>query len=136
MDTDKSSVRTSGNVRLDISNAIVAIQKELYGRGPTKAQTHIGDDLVVVVLQGGYSRAENTLVAAGRDDAVNESRLAMQDTLEEPSVTVVQRLTGRAVRSFMSANDPEQEYQVEVFVLEPESGPAPPEPPGGASAGS
>jgi uncharacterized protein YbcI len=136
MDTDKSSVRTSGNVRLDISNAIVAIQKELYGRGPTKAQTHIGDDLVVVVLQGGYSRAENTLVAAGRDDAVNESRLAMQDTLEEPSVTVVQRLTGRAVRSFMSANDPEQEYQVEVFVLEPESGPAPPEPPGGTSAGS
>jgi uncharacterized protein YbcI len=109
----------SGNVLLDISNALVGIHKQFYGRGPTKARTYMMDDLVAVVLQGGYSRAEHTLVDRGRQAAVTQTRLAMQETIEGASVAVVERLTGRKVRSVMSANEPFQELQAELFLLEP-----------------
>ncbi|HEX6461081.1 MAG TPA: Na-translocating system protein MpsC family protein [Thermoleophilaceae bacterium] len=122
-----SQTPTSGNLLLDIANAFVAIHKEFYGRGPTKARAHVGRDLVVVLLQGGYSRAEQTLHAHGRDDAIHESRLAMQATMEDTAVITIERLTGRKVYSFMSANEPNREMQAEVFVLEPEDSPAEPE---------
>jgi uncharacterized protein YbcI len=108
----------AGSVLLEISNALVGIHKEFYGRGPTKARTYVWDDLVVVVLQGGYSRAEQTLVEAGRDEAVTQTRLAMQETIEDASREAIERLTARTVRSFMSANDPEQELQTEIYLLE------------------
>jgi uncharacterized protein YbcI len=80
----------------------------------------MSDDLVVVVLQGGYTRAEQTLIAAGQNDTVIESRLAMKQAIEEVGISTIERLTGRRVRSFMSASDPRQQIQAEVFQLEQE----------------
>jgi uncharacterized protein YbcI len=109
----------SKNLLLEISNALVGIHKEYYGRGPTKARTYISDDLVVVTLQGGYTRAESKLVETGHGESVLHTRLAMQDAIEDASRATIERLTGRNVRSFMSGNDPEQELQAEIFLLEP-----------------
>jgi uncharacterized protein YbcI len=110
---------SSKNLLLEISNALVGIHKEYYGRGPTKARMYISDDLVVVVLQGGYSRVEQTLVDTGRSESVLQTRLTMQETMEDTTRKEIERLTGRKVRSFMSGNDPDQELQTEVFLLEP-----------------
>jgi uncharacterized protein YbcI len=119
-DTTRQSTEPSGNLLLDIANAFVGIHKEYFGRGPTKARAQVMRDLVVVLLQGGYSRAEQTLHEHGRDDAVTETRMAMQATMEDACVETIERLTGRTVYSFMSANDPSHELQAEIFVLEPE----------------
>jgi hypothetical protein len=43
----------------------------------------------------------------------------MQETIEDTSRDAIERLTGRRVRSFMSGNDPDQELQAEIFLLEP-----------------
>jgi uncharacterized protein YbcI len=117
-ESTRTGASESGNVLLDIANSFVALQKERYGRGPDKARAHISRDLVVVVLEGGYSRAEQTLSEHGRSDVVDEARQALQATIEDPGVEVIERLTGRKVRSFMSANDAENELQAEIFVLE------------------
>jgi uncharacterized protein YbcI len=118
----------SGNILLDIANAFVTIQKEFFGRGPTRARAQVTRDLVVVLLEGGFSRAEQTLHEHGRDDAVNEGRQAMHATIEERCIEAIERLLGRKVYSFMSASDASHELQAELFVLESEDA----DPPGDA----
>ena len=50
-----------GDVLTAISDGMVALLKEFYGRGPTRAKSYYEDDLVVCLLRGGFSRVEQTL---------------------------------------------------------------------------
>src|SRR3954454_256014 len=111
-----------GQVLLDLSNAVVRIHKQFYGKGPTKARSHLSHDLLTVVLEGGYTRSEQTLHDRGFDEQVVQSRLAMQSAVENELRAAVEEILGRSVRSFMSANDPSNEMQAEIFVLYPEDG--------------
>ena len=57
--------RALGEMRATISREIVRLQAEYYGKGPTKAKTYIFEDLVVVVLEESFTRAEKTLAERG-----------------------------------------------------------------------
>ena len=105
---------------LEISNAISRLHKEFVGRGPTNSRTTIDGNLVVCLLEGGYTRAEQTLSANDKGDLVAAGRLGLQDAMRKAMIAAVEQTTGRLVHSFMSANDLEQNLQVEVFVLAPE----------------
>ena len=102
---------------LEISNAIARLHKEYIGRGPANSRTTIDGDLVVCLLEGGYTRAEQTLEDNNKGDLVAAARLGLQEAMREAMVDVVERVVGREVRSFMSANDLQRNLQVEVFVL-------------------
>jgi uncharacterized protein YbcI len=102
---------------VEISNAISHLHKQFVGRGPTNARTTIDGNLVVCLLDGGYTRAEQTLEDNQRGDVVAAGRLGLQDAMREAMIGAVERTLGRSVLSFMSANDIAQNYQVEVFVL-------------------
>jgi uncharacterized protein YbcI len=108
-----------GQMLAAVSNAIVAIHKQFYGKGPTKARAHLSQDLLTVVLDGGFTRSEHTLQDRGHAHEVIQARLAMQASVEGEFRTAVEAIVGRSVRSFMSANDPANDLQVEVFVLHP-----------------
>jgi uncharacterized protein YbcI len=110
-----------GSKMLQISNAIVGLHKEYFGRGPTKARSTLARDVLVVVLEGGFSQAEKTLADSGRTDAVMDARHAMQGVIKDHWIQAVEELLGRRVTCFLSANDPVQQIQVETFLLEPES---------------
>lgn len=103
---------------LEISNAISRLHKEYVGRGPTNARTTIDANLVVCLLEGGYTRAEQTLEENDNGDVVAAGRLGLQDAMREGMMEAVQTILGRRVRSFMSANDLRRNLQVEVFVLD------------------
>lgn len=103
---------------VEISNAISRTHKHYVGRGPTNARTTIDGDLVVCLIEGGYTRAEETLEATDKADVVAAGRLGLQDAMREEMIAAVQQAVGRPVRSFMSANDLKRNLQVEVFVLE------------------
>jgi uncharacterized protein YbcI len=109
-----------GPLLADISRALVGVQKRFYGKGPTKARTYLVEDLVVCVLGGGYTQADRTLLATGREELVDEQRHALQEALESEFVGAIEALVGRRVVGFLSANDPEAELMVEIFVLAPE----------------
>jgi uncharacterized protein YbcI len=111
-----------GQTLAAISNAIVALHKEFYGKGPTKARTYISGDVVVVVLDGGFTRSEQTLRLGGHVQEVKQSRLAMHSSVDSRFRAAVAGILNRSVRSFMSANDPDNDLQVEIFVLDPEHG--------------
>jgi uncharacterized protein YbcI len=105
---------------LEISNSVSRLHKEFVGRGPTNSRTTIDDNLVVCLLEGGYTRAEQTLTANDKADLVAAGRLGLQDAMRKAMIAAVEQTMGRRVESFMSANDLEQNLQVEVFVLAPE----------------
>jgi hypothetical protein len=61
----KTTSRTHGDVLTAISDGMVALLKEFYGRGPSRAKSYYEDDLVVCLLRGGFTRVEQTLLAGG-----------------------------------------------------------------------
>jgi uncharacterized protein YbcI len=114
-----------GAVRSAISQAIVSIHAEHYGKGATQAKTYAWDNVVVTVLRDVLTTAERTLADAGRADTVREVRGTFQSAMEETFRSAVERLTGRRVYSFLSQIDPVNGLGVEVFVLEPADGSPP-----------
>lgn len=111
------NAESGGSRSLEISNAMARLHKQYVGRGPTNSRTTIDGDLVVVLLEGGYTQAEQTLEANDKGDLVAAGRLGLQDAMRQAMIEVVQEVVGRTVRSFMSANDLKRNLQVEVFVL-------------------
>ena len=69
---------------LEISNSISRLHKEFVGRGPTNSRTTIDGNLVVCLLEGGYTRAEQTLTANDKGDLVAAGRLGLQDARSPP----------------------------------------------------
>ena len=113
------TAESGGSRSLEISNAMARLHKHYVGRGPANSRTTIDGDLVVVLLEGGYTRAEQTLEDNDQGDLVAAGRLGLQDAMRQAMVEAVQDVLDRSVRSFMSANDLKRNLQVEVFVLAP-----------------
>jgi uncharacterized protein YbcI len=103
----------------EISRSIVAIQKRNYGKGPVRARAHLGKNVLTVILEGGYTTIEHTLEEHGHTKEVIDSRLALQKAVETEMRAAVETTLHRSVRSFMSANDPANDLQAEIFVLHP-----------------
>jgi uncharacterized protein YbcI len=108
-----------GEVLTAISDGIVALLKEYYGRGPTRAKTYYDDDLVVCVLRGGFTRVEQTLLDGGRGAAVIEQRMEFQQLMRDRFIDVVEDATGQRVIGFMSGNQQSPDIMSEVFILAP-----------------
>jgi uncharacterized protein YbcI len=100
----QSTPRTHGDVLTAISDGIVALLKEFYGRGPTRTKSYDEDDLVVCLLRGGFTRVEQTLLEDGRGPAVIQQRMEFQELMRERFVAVIEGATGRRVIGFMSGN--------------------------------
>src|SRR5689334_17451138 len=107
--TEGEAGAVPGSVLVDLSNAVVRVHKQFYGKGPTKARAHLSHDLLTVVLEGGYTRGEKTLHERGYDEQIVQTRLAMQASVEDELRTAIEEILQRRVRSFMSANDPGNE---------------------------
>jgi uncharacterized protein YbcI len=108
----------TGSIRLAISNALVGVKKQLYGKGPVKAKTYINDNYVFSVLEGGLTRNEETLIAAGEHRLVREYRLRFQEAVAQTICTAVEEATGRKVLAYHSqiVFDPDRAF--EIFVLD------------------
>jgi uncharacterized protein YbcI len=116
-----------------ISTGLVQLHSRYYGKGPTKAKTHMVNGTVVCILRGGFTTVERTLVDTGQVESVYQMRRSFQQAMEEEFRRVVEESTGRKVIAYMSSIHVDPDLAVEIFVLEPlESelpSEAPPEPP-------
>jgi uncharacterized protein YbcI len=117
--TSPDTKRPHGDVLTAISDGLVALLKEFYGRGPTRAKSYYEDDLVVCVLRGGFSRVEQTLLEGGRGAVVIQQRLEFQELMRERFESVIEQATGRTVIGFMSGNQQDPDMMCEVFILAP-----------------
>jgi uncharacterized protein YbcI len=111
--------RRHGDELTAISDGLVALLKEFYGRGPTEAKSYYQDDLVVCLLRGGFSRVEETLLDGGRGAAVIDQRMQFQELMRNRFEEVIEAATGREVIGFMSGNQQQPDMMCEVFILAP-----------------
>jgi len=110
-----------GSVRTALANAMVGMKKQFYGRGPTAAKAWILDDYVFVVMEGGLTRNEETLLSDGKEDLVRGYRLSFQETVAETVMGAVEELLGRRVLTYHSQIVFHPPRTFEIFVLEPQA---------------
>jgi uncharacterized protein YbcI len=116
--TQDVEAESGRSVNAEVSNAMVGLKKEFYGRGPTKAKTYVNDNYVFCVLEGGLTRNEETLLAAGEHQLVRDFRLRFQEVMAEPTTAAIERITGRKVIGYHSQIVFEPEFAFEIFVLD------------------
>jgi len=116
---DTQNSQAHGDTLTAISDGLVALLKEYYGRGPTRVKSYFQDDLVVCILRGGFTRVEETLLEGGRGSAVIEQRMEFQELMRKRFEDVVEAATGRNVIGFMSGNQQDPDLMCEVFILDP-----------------
>jgi uncharacterized protein YbcI len=112
----------TGQTLAQISTGLVQLHSRYYGKGPTKAKTHLVDDTVVSILRGGFTRVEETLVETGKLESVYQMRRSFQEAMGTEFRRVVEEATGRKVLAYMSSIHVDPDLAVEVFVLEPLDG--------------
>ena len=119
MESARDREPLSGGALLSaISNQIVAIMREHYGRGPHRAKTYVIDDIVVCVLRNGFTAVEQTMVAGGQSDQVVVMRHEFQKLMAERYKDMIQELTGRTVVAFLSQAHLEPDLTVELFFVD------------------
>ena len=117
---DGTSVGRCGAETAELSNAMVRLYKELFGRGPTKAHSaYATPDLVICTLEDSLTAAERKLVELGEHQALRDTRMLFQHASDDEFVQAVEAITGRVVRAFVSGIDTQHDVSSEVFYLEP-----------------
>jgi uncharacterized protein YbcI len=102
-----------------ISNAMVRLHKEQFGRGPTNARSHFaGPDTLVCVLEDVLLPAERKLVEMGEPQRVRETRMAFQVATAAEFVGAIEQILNRKVRAFSSSTDVVAGIVFENFLLE------------------
>ena len=109
-----------GELLSAISNRMVQLHKRYFGKGPTKARSYVMGDIVVCLMRGGFTRAEETLIESGRAGLVHEQRAEFRAALKAEFTEAITELTGRRVIAFMGNTHDDPPLIVEMFVLEPE----------------
>jgi uncharacterized protein YbcI len=119
--------QSDGSVLQAISNEMVRLFKEQFGRGPTKTRTDwAGPDTLIVVLEDTLTPAERNLAQMGEHERLRETRSFFQYASVREFCEPIERLTGRKVRAFISGIDTEVNgLAVETFVLHPRGSAAP-----------
>jgi uncharacterized protein YbcI len=110
---------SAGELQAALSNAIVRIMREFYGKGAARSRTMIFDEYVVVVLEDVLTTAEMTLRNGGAGDLVRKVRMRFEDLMTATFVGEVERLTGRTVVAYHSQVVLEPPSCFEIFVLDP-----------------
>jgi len=100
-----------------LSREIVQLHARLYGRGPTKARSYLQNDYAICILEEIFTTAERTLIGAGSSEHVRETRKKFQEAVKEEFIDVVERVTGRKVKVFLSQVDIDANLALEFFVF-------------------
>jgi uncharacterized protein YbcI len=117
---DEEAGRAGESVLSAISNEMVRLYKEQFGRGPTKTRTHwAGPDILVVTLEQTFTPAERSLQRMGEHQRLRDLRLLFQYASVETFCEPIERLIGRKVRAFISGIDTQADIATELYVLHP-----------------
>ena len=105
-----------------ISTEVVRTLKESFGKGPVKAKSYLLDDFLLVVMRGGVTVAEQTMLDRGHGDLVREFRQTYQNEIGDHLVAKIEALTGRKVVNYQSQILFDPHIVMEVFFFDPSDG--------------
>src|SRR4051794_26722318 len=103
-----------------LSNEMVRIYKDQFGRGPTSVRSSwAGPDALLVLLENTFTPAERNLRDMGEHQRLRDLRLYFQYATVPEICAPVERIFGRKVRAFISGIDAAVDVATELFVLHP-----------------
>jgi len=108
----------NGQQAAAISNAFVQLHRRSLGKGPTKVKTYVFDDMVLCVLEGGELPFEKTLRERGNGTLVHEVRDALHAAVRDECRAIIERETGRSVKTVLSQFDPEWDIECKLVLLD------------------
>ncbi len=104
----------------ELSNAMVRLYKEQFGRGPTKARSaYAGPNVLLCTLENSFTPAEQRLAQMGEHQRLRDTRMFLQHATEKNFRDEVEQITGRKVTAFVSGIDADRDLSSELFYLEP-----------------
>jgi uncharacterized protein YbcI len=111
----------AGQPLLDaITGGLVELHVRYFGRAPAHAHSRMIDDEVLAVLMGDvYTEVEKTMIELQRESDVHETRSAFQHATERRFISLVERLSGRRVQTFISTHHVGPDLELELFILDP-----------------
>jgi uncharacterized protein YbcI len=101
----------------EISNAAVALHREHFGRGPGAAKTHVTENLVVCVLTDIFTPLERTLLDAGQEARVRETRSIHHTATEATYRARMETVLRRPIEAYLSTISVDPDIAVDIFVL-------------------
>ena len=117
----RSTESAHGEELAEITNGIVRLFSEYYGRGPTRAKSYMLDETyVVTALRDTLTTVERTLAESGHGDQVRSVRLTFQEAMAAEFKGVVEAALGRRVVAYHSQLLIDADLGFELFVLEEE----------------
>jgi uncharacterized protein YbcI len=119
---EPSAQESRTSILMEVSNAMVRLYKEQFGRGPTTARSYwAGPDTIACFLEDTLTPAERNLVKMGQHQRLRDTRTFFQYAALREFCEPVERITGRKVRSFHSSIDTKVDgLAIETFILYPE----------------
>lgn len=109
--------RHGGQVMSEISNAMVAMHREHFGRGPGAARTLVADGVIVCILSDVYTTVEKTLLRAGQEEHVQQARLLHQQALEAEYKSAIEAIVEQPVEAFLSVTHVDPDVAIATFLL-------------------
>lgn len=113
-----STPQGSHELRRELSRRMVSLHKEFYGKGPTQTKTYLQDDTILILMRGGFTQVEETLLAGGHGNAVIQQRMAFQEVMRPKFEEMIYEVTGRTVVAFISGNHQDPDVLAELFILD------------------
>lgn len=109
----------TGNALLTaVTEALVAVHRRYHHRAPVTAKSQLlGDDLLACVMGGVYTDVEKTMIEIQKGPVVQETRSAFQNAMQHRFIEIVERLSGREVRAFISNSHIGPDLEIEIFLL-------------------
>lgn len=111
------AVELSGEELSQAAAAVVSLKAEFYGRGPEEAKAFLNDNLLVIVLRGGFLDVEETLIERGRADVVRDLRTTWEAEVTTDITAAIERATGYQVADYHSQVLVATRTVVELFIL-------------------
>ena len=112
-----------GPILAEVTNAIVRLHRQHYGKGPTRSKSYLLDDVLICVMQDVLTVVERTLAEAGEQEQVRDTRLVFADAMRDRFTVEVERIVGRRVLGFTSQVLVTRDVAIEMSLLEPVSRP-------------
>ena len=115
---DDANRDTRDTVLSRISTEMVRAQKQYFGKGPTQAKSYFLDDMLIIVMRGGLTTAEHTMIDFGQEDKVRDFRQAFENEMTQRFTEIIEELTGRKVLASQSQVMFAPDRVVEMFVFD------------------
>lgn len=108
---------SGGDLLARLSDDMVRAKKQFFGKGPEQAKSYMFDDLLIVVMRGGLTTAEQTMLRFGRQSMVRQFRQLFENEMTEVLTGLVEQATGRSVVNYQSQIMFDPDIIVEMFVF-------------------